>query len=456
MSKQQSHSLFKGSDAFYAIILGQLVSTVGSGMTRFGLGIWVFAETGDAAAYSILLFFAVLPLGLGSLFAGPLVDRLNRKLVLIVANAVASLSTLVVALLFFMDVLDLWHLYIALFINGVANAFILPALDSSIPLMIPKEQLGRAAGLTQLVQALETILAPALAGLLVGTVGLGAIFVADFVTFGASIVALILSGIPQPLRNDKSKSLWAEFAFGVRYIRERPAFLYLMGFVTIAMFLLPGLGYALVTPLILTFSTEEAAGLVVSAFGIGSFIGGGALAAWGGPQRRMNGMLLALAIAGIGTILVGWRESEPLMALGFLVIGASFIFMIGLNRVIWQVKAAPDVLGRIFSLRVALGVGAQSLGVLIAGPLAERVFEPLLVEGGALAGSVGQIIGVGDGRGMAFMFVLIGMALILLALVSAGSPSVRLLEDRVPDYSNPDDTHDTTGLDSLTPDTAST
>jgi predicted MFS family arabinose efflux permease len=408
-------------------------------MTRFGLGIWVFTETNDAAAFSTLLFFAVLPLGLGSLFAGPLVDRLNRKQVMIVANAVASLSTLVVALLFFADALALWHLYIALFVNGVANAFILPSLESSIPLMIPKEQLGRAAGLTQLVGALETILAPALAGLLVGLVGLGAIFMVDFVTFGASIIALLLSALPQPKIIETGKSLWAEFAFGVNYIRERPAFLYLMGFVTLAMFLLPGIGYALVTPLVLTFSTEQAAGLVVSGFGVGSFIGGIALAAWGGPQRRMNGMLAAMVVAGIGTMLVGLRESELLMAFGFVIVGASFIFMVGLNRVIWQVKAAPEVLGRVFSLRVALGVGAQSLGVLIAGPLAETVFEPLLIEGGALASGVGTIIGIGDGRGMAFMYVLVGIALVGMAVISSLAPSVRLFEDRIPDHIEPEE-----------------
>ncbi|MEM6283007.1 MAG: MFS transporter [Chloroflexota bacterium] len=430
-------TIFRDTRAFYAIIFGQLVSTVGSGMTRFGLGIWVFSETGDTSAYTTLLFFAVLPLGLGSLVAGPLVDRFSRKQVMLIANTVASLSTLVVAVLFFANVLELWHLYVALFINGVANAFILPALDSSIALMVPKDQLGRASGLTQLVQALEIVLAPAAAGFLVGMVGLGAIFIVDFVTFGASILALALSAIPNPQRSEEGMNLWAEFAFGVRYIRERPAFLYLMGFVTLTMFLLPGIGYALVTPLVLTFSTEQAAGLVVSGFGVGSFIGGIALTAWGGPQRRMNGMLAAMGIAGFGTVLVGLRESELLMAFGFVIVGACFIFMVGLNRVIWQVKAAPDVLGRIFSLRVALGVGAQSLGILIAGPLAEYVFEPLMAQDGALSGTIGMLVGVGDGRGMALMFVLLGLALAAAAVLSATSPSVRLLEDRVPDYVEP-------------------
>ncbi|MEL6408399.1 MAG: MFS transporter [Chloroflexota bacterium] len=430
-------NLFNNHRAFYAILLGQLISTVGSGMTRFGLGIWVFIETGDASAYTILLFFAVLPLGLGSLFAGPFVDRLNRKRVMVVGNAVASLSTLIIAVLFFADAMALWHLYIALFVNGVANAFILPAFESSVPLLVPKEQLERASGLTQLVQAFETILAPALAGLLVGLIGLGAIFLVDFVTFGASIVALLLSAVPQPQGKKKQNSLWGEFLFGVRYVRERPAFLYLMSFVTLAMFFLAGIGYALVTPLVLTFATEEAAGFVVSGFGVGSFIGGILLAVWGGPKRRMNGMLAALAIAGGATMLVGLRENTVLMAFAFVIVGSAFVFMIGLNRVIWQVKAAPDILGRIFSLRVALGVGAQSLGILIAGPIAEVLFEPVMATDGSLALSVGQLIGVGDGRGMALMFILVGISLIIISVVSALNPSVRLLEDHVPDYVEP-------------------
>jgi hypothetical protein len=152
----------------------------------------------------------------------------------------------------------------------------------------------------------------------------------------------------------------------------------------------------------------------------------------------MNGMLLAMAVGGFGTMLAGVRESEIMMAFGFVILGASFVFMVGLNRVIWQMKAAPDVLGRVFALRVALGVAGQSIGVLIAGPLAERIFEPLLADGGALAGTVGAVIGIGAGRGMGFMYVLVGLTLILVALASAFAPTVRLLEDRVPDYAVPE------------------
>ena len=428
--------VFHGTRAFYAITFGQFVSLVGSGMTRFGLGIWVLRETGDTTAYTAMLFFAILPVGLGSIFTGTLVDIWNRRIVMLVGNAVASLSTLVAALLYFGDVLAIWQLYIVLTVNGVANAFVIPSMEASVPMLIRKENLGRAAGLTQMVTSLEVIIAPAIAGVLILSVGLGLIFVVDFVTFGASVLALALSAIPQPSRSPERRrsSLLGEFVFGLRYIAERPPFVYLMVFFAITMFLMPGIGYALSTPLALIFADERAAGLIQSSFGVGAMVSGMLLTAWGGPSRRMNGLLVSAALAGLASIVIGLRESIILMAIGVFFIGVTFMFMFGLNRVIWQVKAAPDVLGRIFSLRVALGMGMMSLGVLAGGPMAQHVFEPLMADGGALAGSVGQLIGVGEGRGIALMYMITGLILIALVVVSTLSRNLRLLEDIVPDY----------------------
>ncbi len=428
-------AIFSGARAFYAITFGQFVSLVGSGMTRFGLSIWVLRETGDTTAYSVLLFFAVLPVGLGSIFTGTLIDRWNRRKVMLIGNTVASLSTLVAALLFFGGALEIWHLFIVLAVNGLANAFVMPSMEASVPLLMGKEQLGRAAGLSQMSMSLEIIISPALAGLLIASTGLGFIFIVDFVTFGASVLALALSVIPQPAPDPESerRSLAGEFMFGLRYIAERPPFVYLMVFVTITMFLMPGIGYALSTPLALSIADERAAGLILSSFGVGAMLSGVLLATWGGPKRRMNGMLVGLALAGASSIVIGLRESVPLVAVGVFFIGVTFMFMFGLNRVIWHVKAAPEVLGRIFSLRVALGIGAQSLGVLVAGPLAQHVFEPMMVEGGALAGSVGMLIGVGEGRGMALMYIITGLVLIALVVVSTLIRQIRLMEDLLPD-----------------------
>lgn len=279
-------AIFSGTRAFYAITFGQFVSLFGSGMTRFGLSIWVLRETGDTTAYSALLFFAVLPVGLGSIFTGTLVDIWNRRVVMLVGRTVASLSTLVAALLFFSEALEIWHLYIVLTVNGVANAFVIPSMEASVPMLVKKENLGRAAGLTQMTTSLELIVSPALAGILLVSSGLGFIFIVDFVTFGASVLALALSAIPQPAPNPDHEraSLLGEFIFGFRYIAERPPFVYLMVLITLTLFLMPGIGYALSTPLALSVADERAAGLIRSSFGAGAMISGILLTAWAVPS----------------------------------------------------------------------------------------------------------------------------------------------------------------------------
>ena len=154
----------RGMRAFYALLGGQLISLIGSGMTRFGLSVWVLSETGDTTAYTTMIFFAVFPAGLGALFAGHFIDRWDRRKLFIGANLIASLGILAMATVFYMDSLMPWHLYLALAINGIATAFISPAIQSTTRLLVPKDKLNRASGLSQLLRPMETILAPSLAG----------------------------------------------------------------------------------------------------------------------------------------------------------------------------------------------------------------------------------------------------------------------------------------------------
>ena len=427
----------QGINAFYALLGGQFISVIGSGMTRFGLSVWVLAETGNTTAYTTMMFFAVFPAGLGSLFAGPFIDRWDRRLVIIYADLIASLSTLLIAILYFADSLMVWHLYLALSINGIANAFISPSMQSSTRLLVPKEKLNKASGLSQLLRPMETIVAPSLAGFIVGAYSLGVVFAIDFITFIINVIFLLMMDIPQPEQRKNQNGgnqFWTDFMAGIRYIKERPTFLILLGIFTITMFLLPGIAYSLITPLVLSFASEEILGLILSAYGVGSILGGIFLSSWGEKRRRMDGILWAMAVAGVAAILIGIWENPWSIAAGFFLTGVSFIFVIGLNRVIIQIKSVPEVQGRIFSLMGTLAVGGQSIGILVAGPLASQIFEPLLANGGPWANSIGFIIGTGPGRGMAFLFIILGLIVLGVVFFSWLSPSIRMLEDRLPDF----------------------
>ena len=426
-----------GMQAFYALLGGQLISVLGSGMTRFGLGVWILAETENTSAYTTMMFFAVFPAGLGALFTGPFIDRWDRRKLFIGANLVASLAILAMAILFFTGSMTLWHLYLAMAINGIASAFISPAMQSSARLLVPKERLNRASGLSQLLRPMETILAPSLAGFIVGAFGLEIVFIVDFITFLINIIILSVMSIPrlpQAAEQTGRMNFWADLSTGIRYIRERPAFVTLLSLFTIILFFLPGLAYSLVTPLVLSFESEKTLGLILSAFGVGSIVGGVFLASWRGNRRRMNGILTAMAVAGFAAILIGLWENPWTIGLSVFLTGLSFVFIAGLNQVIWQVKSAPEVQGRLFALMGTFAVLGQSLGILIAGPLAGKVFQPMLEQGGLLADTIGAVIGVGAGRGIAFMFMLVGLIVLGIALTSWLNPSIRLLEDRLPDH----------------------
>ncbi len=426
---------YNGINAFYALLTGQFISLVGSGMTRFALSVWILAKTGDTAAYTTMIFFAVFPAGLGALFAGPFIDRWDRRKLFIWANLIASLSILAIAILYFTNSLMIWHLYVALGINGIASAFISPAMQSSARLLVPAEKLNRASGLSQLLRPMEAILAPSLAGFIMGTFSLNLVFIIDFVTFIVNVAVLSMIVIPQPPQGTAHSSrinFWADLSAGFRYIQERPPFLILIGLFTLILFLLPGLGYSLITPLVLSFESQRVLGLIMSVYGVGSIIGGALLATWK-DQRRMSGILAAMALAGCAAILMGLWENPWTIGIGVFLTGLSFVMVTGLNQVIWQVKSAAQIQGRLFALMGALAVGGQSLGILVAGPLASKVFQPMLQEGGILADSIGILIGIGPGRGMALMFILLGLLVLGIALVSWLSPTIRLLEDRLPD-----------------------
>lgn len=424
---------FRGVQAFYVMLVGQLLSVVGSGMTRFGLSVWVFEQTGSASDFSRLIFFAMIPMAVGSLFAGPLVDRLPRRQVMIGSNIIASVSTLFVVALFYSENLAQWHLYCALFVNGLANSFLVPAFEASVPLLVPKEQLARASGMGQMVGALDAIISPIVAGIVVTSLGLGAVFIFDIATFLCGVTALLLCIIPNPANKAEGDfHFWQDLRLGWEYLWERKPFVYLIILVSLLMFI-QGAVYALTGPLVLNFSDANALAWCYAGFGVGAFIGGLIVSIWGGPKRRMNGIVIGLFICTSGVFFAALDANIWLIILGFFLFGTGFIFLFSLYRVIYQVKAAPEVLGRIFALRMVIGMSMQGVGILLSGWLATRFFEPLLQEGGALAASVGSWLGVGDGRGVALLYLILAGGLLLLSLW-AWHPRMRLLEDELPDY----------------------
>ncbi len=421
-----------GMFGFTIVWLGQMISLLGTNMTTFALTIWAYETSGSATALALVGFFYVTPLLIFSPIAGAIVDRSNRKLMMMLSDLAAGLATIAILILHSLGILQIWHLYVAAAFQGLFQGFQWPAYSAAISTMIPKEQYGRANGMMSLAESGSGIFAPLMAGALMGVIGLRGILSIDIATFVFAIGALLLVHVPQPkitLEGRKGQGgLLKEAAYGFRYILERPSLLGLQVVFLLGNFF-TGIPYAILPAMILarTGNNELIYGSVSSAGAVGGVVGGVVMSAWGGPKRRVHGVLAGWAISSLlGVALMGIGRNLPLwIASSF--IGAFFGPVInGSNQAIWQAKVAPDVQGRVFSIRRLIAWLITPLAALIAGPLADFVLEPAFRPGRLLASLFDWLVGSGPGAGMGLMFVLTGL---LATLVSLGAYGVRVIRD---------------------------
>jgi hypothetical protein len=307
--------------------------------------------------------------------------------------------------------------------------------------MISKEHYGRANGMLSLADTASNIFAPILAGSLIGIIGVPGILLIDLGTFVFAIGALLLVHIPQPKVTEeglKSRgNIFKEAVFGFHYIWSRPPLLALqIVFLTGNFFV--GIPGAVEAAMILanTGSNAKSLAYVNSAGAIGGVVGGLVMSAWGGPKRRVHGVLFGWFIASLlGSVLMGFSRSIPFWAMAAFA-GTFFIPIInGSNQAIWQAKVPPDLQGRVFSIRRLIAWFVSPLALLIAGPLSDKVLEPAMRDPeSSLASTFGPIIGTGPGRGMAMLFVIGGGIAALVGISGYVFRVLREADTLLPDH----------------------
>lgn len=428
---------------FMIIWLGQLISIIGSGLTGFALAVWIFQETGEATPFALTILFSNLPRLLLSPFAGALADRWNRRWLMILADVGSGLVTIGILLLLSTGVLEILHIYLTAALYSIFSAFQEPAYMASVTMLVPQKELTRANGLIQLGQSMEVLVAPLLAGVLYGLIGFRGIVLIDAISFLFAVGTLLLVRIPQPARvasgeeqgGDKEtrSTFGADVVFGWHYLRARSGLFGLLIYFALVNFFL-NFAAVLTGPMVLSFSTAAALGTAQTVGGLGMLVGSIGISAWRGPARRMPAVIGFIALGSLGLFIVGLKSAVWLMALGFFILMFSLPFASGLSAAVFQTKVAADVQGRVFAIRSMISRSMMPLAFLLAGPLADRVFGPLLQEGGALAnGPLGTLIGVGPGRGIGLLFMVSGLILIGASLVAFLNPRIRNLEEELPD-----------------------
>lgn len=427
-----------GLRSFFIIWFGQLISLIGSQLTAFALGVWVYDETHSVLLLALTQMAFSVPFVILSPLAGVLADRWNRRTAMIVSDFGAGFAVLAAALLFLSGRLEPWMVLPINFVMSSFATLMWPAYTASITLLLPREQYGRANGFVQLGEALPQIAGPALAGALYVTIHLGNLALIDFATYLFSVILMLLFvRIPNPPHTADGQhakgSLLQEMRFGWDYILERKGLLALLTFFLAINFFF-GVMQPLFVPLILDNWKADVLGYLNTIMGVGMLCGTLLMSAWGGGRRK----IYTLLGAGLGTSLflaaVGLRASIPLVA----VCGFGFMFCVPLmdasSQSIWQSKVAPDVQGRVFAVRRTIAHAALIVAPLFAAPLADSIFKPAMSSGGALVPILGPLIGVGPNRGIGLLISVLGLLNVLICAGAFLIPSIRNVERDLPDH----------------------
>jgi MFS family permease len=420
---------------FLTIWIGQLISGIGSGLTTFALGLFIFNSSHSAMQFGLIVVFGSVPGILLSPLAGVLVDRWNRGTAMAISQVGCAGSVLSMAVLLFMNQLTLRDICIAIGVNSIFQTLQWTSFSAATTVLVPKEGLVRAGGLVQLAQTASLIVSPLIAGTLIMLIPISAMLVLDIISYVFAFLTIVLVTVPTPPRTIlkvKNNGITDEIRQGWGYIKDRPGLLYFLIFFTVENFGF-AIIYVLLMPMILSFSSPLVLSRILSAFGLGLLLSGILMSVWRGPTYRVRFILGVAFLQGLGLGACGVQQSVWLIGIGLCIVGFGLPIVNSCTQAVWQTKAAPDIQGRVFAVRRMLVQATTPIAYILAGPLADRVFGPLLVPGGAWAHSVGRFIGVGAGRGIAFLFIVAG-AIVMVAAVGAWMVTpLRELESEVPD-----------------------
>lgn len=423
---------------FFIIWAAQLVSLIGSQLTGFALGVWVYDETRSVLMLALTQVALQAPYVILSPLAGVLVDHWDRRTAMIVSDIGAGLAVLAAGWLYLAGGLQPWMVIPINFVMSAFHSLMWPAYTAAVTLLVPKEQYGRANGIVQLGEAIPQVAGPAIAGALYVAVKLGYLALIDFVTYVFAVaVMLLLVRIPAPPKTDEGHQaggdLLNKMTFGWSYITRRRGLLALLMYFLVMNFLF-GVVEPLFVPLVLDNWDARVLGLLSTIMGVGMLTGTLTMSAWGGGRRKIVTLLGAGVVESVFLAAMGLRAYIPLLAVGGFGLMFAMPFMNASSQAIWQAKVAPDVQGRVFAIRRAIAWSTMILAPLLAAPLADHVFKPAMAAGGALEPLLGPILGSGASRGIGLMVTVLGIISASFSFLAFGNRTIRTVETALPDH----------------------
>ena len=421
--------------SFYLMVAGISILTLGAATTGFSISLWVLEDTKSVTMFALIAAVNTLPTVLLSPIAGVYVDRWNRRKVIIIAETGLGISALCLAIIYWQGLFHIKYIMLFGITGSVCGTFILPALSASTVMLVPTDQLIRANSIRVISVGLAQILAPALAGFLLSSIGMKWIFVLNLVGIAVATTTIIIIKIPQPLKTiiDKGKQgVLSDMSIAWHYLLEKRGLLYLLYFFVVVNFCVVSLNVIFI-PLVKPFATVKELGMVLSVGGTGILIGGLATMLLGNIKYKILLSLIITAIISFAVLLSTIKPSIYIVGAGIFVFTAGFPLVLALSQTVWQLKLPADMQGRVFGFRAAVLGATMPIAFILSGVLADGIFEPGMHADGFLVAWFGALYGTGDGRGLAVMAGMYGVLSLLAAIFAIMHPRILNIEVELPD-----------------------
>jgi DHA3 family macrolide efflux protein-like MFS transporter len=427
---------------FYTLVLTQILSLIGSRMTGIGVGLWVFDQTGNTSPLLIAAFFAELPgMALGS-FTGVLADKFQRRYVILLGDIGQAVGSIILLVSFLSDAFELWHLYLAMLIQGIFGTLQSPASQAAITMLVPENHRDRANGIKQIGFPLAGVVAPVLAGLMYNIGGLSGVIALDLATFLIAIAVVSRMVIPQPTQSEEGKeaseNIWREMAGGWLFLKRRKMLLLMVAYLAFIYFLING-PLELAIPYFKTLVEADATvGMLLGVMSLGAFAGALTIAIFGKMPHRIYVILGGFLLHGLFLIAFGIVRHPALLGISIFAVMFPLPLTGALFNTLLQTKTPPDMQGRVFAVTDQLFMLTTPLSFLLTGALIDDVLEPA-VDTNAWD-SFTPILGNEAGAGMGLLFVIIGIIISAATLFIGMIAGIRHLETNLPTYETNEET----------------
>lgn len=413
------------------IWLGEFISGIGSGMTAFALSVYIYQTTGSVSLVSAIAVASFLPTILLSPLGGVLADRYDRRLLMIVGDLFSGLGLLYVLWNVHVGMTSMLPIIAGVTFNAVFVALLEPSFKATVTDLLTEDEYAKASGMVQIAGNARYLISPALAGVLLAVSDIRLILLLDICTFFITIttVALVRKSIGKPMPKEKQSAL-AEIKEGFAVLQQSKGILSLVMLMALVCFFV-GFLQTLVSPMVLVVSDAKTVGILESVCAAGMLVGSVIIGIFGIGKSYVKALSLAGMAASLFMAVSGVSVNLFVTGAGIFLFFLVLPFLNTSADVLVRSNVAGEVQGRVWGIISLLSQAGTAVAYALSGVLADHIFEPLLAKQGFLAGSVGKLIGTGQGRGIGFMLVLSGIFMLPAAFAIGRSKSIIKLQEVV-------------------------